>query len=236
MSDDTCSLILGRLILVSLTFIRIYFTSQGHKYFFSSLIEMINETPIIITIKMNSLHDWWGRGPSNTYFSSSFVLSITSLMWLVFAKLFTIKLNLFSMSLILLLWLMMALIRPLFWFLLCKWSSFLALNLSFWRRRSASNANLKTWSRSVWLNIKWLVNFNLITNTKPDWGTGSSPIWLSPIIGESPGGILANIHLTFDNWRMSWGYTGESQVEIRQYWWKSSGHSPILAIVDSSNL
>ncbi len=45
--------------------------------------------------------------------------------------------------------------------------------------------------------------------------------------------LLAKIQEVY--WRMSWGYTGESQVEICQYWRKSSGHSPILAIGDSSN-
>jgi len=49
------------------------------------------------------------------------------------------------------------------------------------------------------------------------------------------GGILANAHLTFANWRMSRGYTGESRVDIRQYWRKSSGHSPVLAVLDTNN-
>jgi hypothetical protein len=45
--------------------------------------------------------------------------------------------------------------------------------------------------------------------------------------------LLAKIQGVY--WRMSWGCTGESQVEVRQYWRKSSIHTPILAIVDSSN-
>jgi len=46
-------------------------------------------------------------------------------------------------------------------------------------------------------------------------GSGISPIRLSPITGESPGGILAKV--------------------MGVYWRKSGGHSPILAVLDASN-
>jgi hypothetical protein len=55
--------------------------------------------------------------------------------------------------------------------------------------------------------------------------SGHSPI------GESHKGVLAKLQWTFANWRKSWGYIGESTVDIRQwrksYWrksyWRKSG-------------
>jgi hypothetical protein len=64
--------------------------------------------------------------------------------------------------------------------------------------------------------------------------SGTSPIRLSPIIGENPEGILAKVQWISANWRKYRGYIGESSVDIRQlakvqrvYWRKFSGYSPI---------
>jgi hypothetical protein len=48
------------------------------------------------------------------------------------------------------------------------------------------------------------------------WDSGTSPIRLSPIIGENPEGILAKVQWTSANWRKYSGYIGESSVNIRQ--------------------
>ncbi len=44
----------------------------------------------------------------------------------------------------------------------------------------------------------------------------TSPIRLSPIIGENPEGILAKVQWTSANWRKYSRYIGESSVDIRQ--------------------
>jgi hypothetical protein len=51
---------------------------------------------------------------------------------------------------------------------------------------------------------------------KKKWDSGTSPIRLSPIIGENPEGILAKFQWISTNWRMYRGYIGESSVDIRQ--------------------
>ncbi len=48
------------------------------------------------------------------------------------------------------------------------------------------------------------------------WDSGTSPIRLSPIIGENPEGILAKVQWISANWRKYRGYIGESSVDIRQ--------------------
>jgi hypothetical protein len=47
-------------------------------------------------------------------------------------------------------------------------------------------------------------------------GSRSSPIRLSPIIGESPEDVLAKVQWTLANWRVSEVLIGESLVDFRQ--------------------
>jgi hypothetical protein len=59
--------------------------------------------------------------------------------------------------------------------------------------------------------------------------------WLSPI-GECPRGVLANVHLTFANWRLSGGCIGECPHDFRHWrksgwrksYWRTSGYSSDL--------
>ena len=71
---------------------------------------------------------------------------------------------------------------------------------------------------------KMAVGSSSVIEIKEKWDSRSSPLRLSPIIGECPGGgrgigeSLLNFHHLF----------GESLVNFRQYWRQSGGFSPIL--------
>jgi hypothetical protein len=73
--------------------------------------------------------------------------------------------------------------------------------------------------------------FILIVNARE---SGTSPIRLSPIIGENPEDVLAKVHLKFTNWRKCRGYIDKSSLEIRQlakvHWTFANSESRVFEI------
>jgi hypothetical protein len=49
----------------------------------------------------------------------------------------------------------------------------------------------------------------LLSLSNKKWDSGTSPMRLSPIIGENPEGILAKVQWISANWRKYRGYIGE---------------------------